>query len=212
MTISQGFLTYDAEGTEGGRYMSRILHVPSATSGLTIGRGYDMKEKSAQKIAADLTAAGVDEELATLISQASGLCGDEARAFISENDLADFEISMQTQEDLFNTTYQAMAKDVQRICNKADCVAAYGAVDWDELDPKIRDILVDLRYRGDYTPASRRRIQHFVSENDLPSLASDLAERDNWANVVAACRRCNAHKIGLSDAGILLRVDHCMAC
>lgn len=183
MTIMQGFLTYDAEGTEGGPFMSRVLHVPSSTSGLTIGRGYDMKEKSAQKITNDLVEAGVDEEQSKLLGEASGLSGDEAKAFIDSNGLGDFEITMEAQEALFEKTYQSMSKDVQRICNKDDCVAAYGPVDWENLEPKIKDILIDLRYRGDYTPSSRRRIQRFVSENDLASVTDDLANRDNWGNV-----------------------------
>ena len=183
MAISQGFLTYDAEGTEGGPFMSRVLHVPSSTSGLTIGRGYDMKEKSSQKITDDLVQAGVDEAQAALLGQASGLSGDEAKAFIDSNGLGDFEITIEAQEALFEKTYAVMSKDVQRICNKDDCVAAYGAVDWENLNPKIQDVLVDLRYRGDYTPTSRRRIQALVSANDLAAIAADLAERDNWSNV-----------------------------
>lgn len=163
--------------------MSRVLHVPSSTSGLTIGRGYDMKEKSAQKIINDLVEAGVDEEHAKLLGEASGLSGDEAKIFIESNDLSDFEITMDAQEALFATTYEAMSNDVQRICNKDDCVAAYGPVDWENLETKIIDILIDLRYRGDYTPTSRRRIQKFVSANDLDSITADLSDRDNWSNV-----------------------------
>ena len=50
MTITKGLLTYKAMGMEGGDFHSRKLHVPSDRSGLTIGRGYDMKEKSSYKI------------------------------------------------------------------------------------------------------------------------------------------------------------------
>ena len=57
---SRGVLTWEAEGSEGGRYHSRVLHVPSNTSGLTIGRGYDMKDRSAAEAQKDLIAAGVD--------------------------------------------------------------------------------------------------------------------------------------------------------
>lgn len=183
MTITRGFLTYDAEGTEGGPFMSRILHVPSSTSGLTIGRGYDMKEKSASKITADLLASGIDEEHAELLGQSSGLSGAQAEAFIDDNNLRQFEISIESQEILFSITYDEMVKDVKRICEKADCVATYGCVDWEQLDDKIKDILVDLRYRGDYTPTSRKRIQALVSANDVTALAEDLADRNKWSNV-----------------------------
>lgn len=183
MAITQGQLTYDAEGNEGGPYHSRVLHVPSGSSGLTIGRGYDMKEKSASQIETDLVNAGVEADVAALISTASGLSGDGAKAFIDDNDLAEFEISMAAQESLFEVIYAAITKDVRRICDKADCVAAYGAVDWDGLDEKIKDVMIDLRYRGDYTPASRKRIQKLVSRNDLEAFTEDLVNRDAWNQV-----------------------------
>jgi hypothetical protein len=40
---ARGRLTFDAEGQEGGPWHSRHFHVPDATSGLIIGRGYDSR-------------------------------------------------------------------------------------------------------------------------------------------------------------------------
>lgn len=41
-------MTFDQEGLEnpGKKYHSRVPHVPSSSSGVTIGRGYDMKYKT----------------------------------------------------------------------------------------------------------------------------------------------------------------------
>lgn len=183
MAIEKGTVTYEAEGMEGGPFHSRVLHVPGDTSGLTIGRGYDMKEKSAEKITQDLTDAGVDGTVSITLGGASGLFGDAAKAFIEQEKLTDFEISMESQEQLFLKIYDEIEKDVRRICDKSDCVEIYGAVDWDNLEPKIRDIMIDLRYRGDYTPASRKRIQRLVSDNDLTGFTDDLTHRDNWSGV-----------------------------
>ncbi|OUS25028.1 hypothetical protein A9Q99_22540 [Gammaproteobacteria bacterium 45_16_T64] len=183
MAIEKGTVTYEAEGMEGGPFHSRVLHVPGDTSGLTIGRGYDMKEKSAEKITQDLTDAGVDGTVSITLGGASGLFGDAAKAFIEQEKLTDFEISMESQEQLFLKIYDEIEKDVRRICDKGDCVEIYGAVDWDNLEPKIRDIMIDLRYRGDYTPASRKRIQRLVSDNDLTGFTDDLTHRDNWSGV-----------------------------
>jgi murein DD-endopeptidase MepM/ murein hydrolase activator NlpD len=59
-SVSSGQLTFDAEGLEKpGRFFSRRLHVPGPWSGATIGRGYDMRERSKDEIVADLAAAGV---------------------------------------------------------------------------------------------------------------------------------------------------------
>jgi uncharacterized protein (DUF1778 family) len=183
MGITEGLLTYEAEGNEGGPFHSRTLSVPSASSGLTIGRGYDMKEKTASKIAADLADAGVEQSMAELLSQAAGLNGADAEQFIVDHDLREFEITIQTQEKLFNASYAEMAADVKRICDKEDCVAAYGPVDWDNLEVKIKEVIIDLRYRGDYTPTARKRIQKSVADNALVPFSEDLSNRSQWQQV-----------------------------
>ena len=129
MTITSGLLTYEAEGCEGGPYHSRKLHVPSPHSGLTIGRGYDMKEKSANKINQDLLSAGVSKEFSDLLASASGLYDASAEQFIDDHQLFDLEISIECLENLFDLSYQELAADVQRICDKDDCIATYGSVD-----------------------------------------------------------------------------------
>ena len=58
---NRGRLTFDAEGQEGGPFHSRHLHVPSSASGLTIGRGYDMKRRSKSDVRDDLADAADSE-------------------------------------------------------------------------------------------------------------------------------------------------------
>ena len=106
-----GRLTFDAEGQEGGPFHSRQFHVPTSSSGLTIGRGYDMKSRSKSEVRDDLVAAGVESAVAALISQAAGLVGSRAEEFIEENDLEDFEISPQTQLKLL--MYEALIESVE---------------------------------------------------------------------------------------------------
>lgn len=57
-------MTFDAEGQEGGAYHSRKPHVPDSNSGLTIGRGYDIKQKTEAKITRDFTDCGISTEIA----------------------------------------------------------------------------------------------------------------------------------------------------
>jgi hypothetical protein len=57
--LAGGQLTFDFEGNEGGRYHIRKAQVPGPTSGVTIGRGYDLSGRDADAIKADLKAAGV---------------------------------------------------------------------------------------------------------------------------------------------------------
>jgi hypothetical protein len=178
-----GRLTFDAEGQEGGRFHSRHFHVPSSSSGLTIGRGYDMKLRRKSDIRDDLLAAGVDPAKAALISQAAGLQGDRAEEFIEENELEDFEITPEQQLGLFEVEYARQESDTRRLATKADVTRVYGATDWDSLHEGIKEILVDLRFRGDYTPASRRFLQVHVANNDTGAFSQQVCDPDNWPNV-----------------------------
>lgn len=178
-----GILTFDAEGREGGRFHSRRFHVPSDVSGLTIGRGYDMKLRSKGDVRDDLVKSGVDLAMAALISQAAGLKGEQAEEFIEENQLEDFEITPPQQLALFGLVYARQEADARRLATKADVTRTYGATDWDALDPTILEVLVDLRFRGDYTPTTRRFLQVHVANNDLEAFAREIGDRANWPNV-----------------------------
>lgn len=116
----RGHVTFDSEGAEGGKYHSRVLHVPGGSSGLTIGRGYDMKSKLAGTIVTDLIAAGVPAEDAEKLKGAAGLSGDEAKKYIVDNKLEKFEITELAQKNLFAITYKFEAGEAKRVCQKDD--------------------------------------------------------------------------------------------
>ena len=186
LTVPRGQLTFDAEGTEDphSAYFSRRPHVPPGPSGLTIGRGYDLKERSAKQAETDLTAAGVPAATAKALAGGAGKKGHEAKAYI-EAHLTGVEITRAQQKALFAASYAEAEADVERICDKKDVVEKYGRTHWARLDPKVRDVLVDLRFRGDYTPAARERVQPPAVKNDPAGLAGVLADRANWPNVPA---------------------------
>ena len=180
-TVSEGQLTFDAEGLETrGQYFSRVPHVPGSSSGVTIGRGYDMKERSRNEIVEDLTNAGVSMDRAEQLAECRGLSGQAARNYLVDNNLSDLEITPTEQKALFSQTYQELEGDVIRICNKPDVVAKYGETDWENLNSTIKDIVVDLRYRGDYTGATRERVQPTLVSNDLIALQDVIADRNYW--------------------------------
>lgn len=178
-----GEVTWESEGAEGGPYHSRCFHVPSNASGLTIGRGYDMKEKTQKKISEDIVAAGLTQTQADTIKKSAGLNGVTARFFVVENDLLDFQLTPGQQLALFKISYDDLVKDVKRICADAANVTEYGAVDWDKLDSKIKDITVDLRFRGDYTKTSRKNIQKSIADNDLKEFKKQLEDSTKWPGV-----------------------------
>ncbi|MFL1482731.1 hypothetical protein [Marinobacter sp. LN3S78] len=180
---SQGSLTWAAEGQEGGRYHSRILHVPTASSGLTLGRGFDLRERKRTTTEQQLTQAGISPGYARKVAAGVRLRGSDAETFIIASDLLDFEISAAIQLRLFEVVYAEMEADVIRICSKSDVLEVYGRTDWEVLDSRIRELLVDLRYRGDYTGRTRRHLQPAVVANDLPLIRQIMTNSSLWDGV-----------------------------
>ena len=180
-----GLVTWDSEGAEGGYFHSRKLHVPNSNSGLTIGRGYDFKQKKQTTVISNLTTAGIDNKYILILKKAVGLFGNTAKQFIIDNDLLDFEISPEVQKKLFKISYDDEAKVVKRICKAKTNVDDYGKVDWDKLNSSIKDIAVDLKFRGDYTSSSRKFIQQSIADNDLDAFKKEIVKESNWTKVPA---------------------------
>jgi hypothetical protein len=159
LAVPRGQVTFDGEGNEGGPYHSRRPHVPSDKSGVTIGRGYDMKKRTAKEIQDDLRAAGVSEAQAKLYAEAAGLSGADAKAFLEKHggsalfkaakelglkgrevnqylkDNTLEEISQQQQKDLFDLTYGRMEAAVK------DKFADYA-----KYPPSAQEALTDMAY------------------------------------------------------------------
>jgi Bacterial SH3 domain/Bacterial toxin homologue of phage lysozyme, C-term len=188
LQVDRGQLTFDAEGTEGGRFHSRRAHWPGGVSGVTIGRGYDLGQHSATQIQADLAQAGVSAGAAGSFAGAAGLTGNAARDWLQANRASLSEISLEQQEALFNIAYARLSGDVERISgNYARTMGERTGrerdefeIDFTRLHPAIRDVLVDLRYRGDYTPTTRQRVQPPAIANDLRAMYDVIRDRAYW--------------------------------
>ena len=72
---------------------------------------------------------------------------------------------------------------MKRISGKSDVVLAYGKTDWNKLNANIKDIVIDLKFRGDYTGSARKLIQKSIADNDLSAFKKILKEKANWSNV-----------------------------
>ena len=90
------------------------------------------------------------------------------------------EITPAQQKALFLLVYKELEGEVIRISIKDDVAAKYGPVDWTMLHTGLRDITVDLPYRGDYTGATRELVQPPLVRNDLTAFKTTLADRDYW--------------------------------
>lgn len=70
---------------EGLKGVSNRLHHPTMGSGVTIGPGYDMKDRTPAQVASHLRLIGVDPATAEKAAQGAGKQGSAARRFVAEN-------------------------------------------------------------------------------------------------------------------------------
>jgi len=118
-----------------------------------------------------------------LLSSASGLFGETARKLITDNSLESFEITSVQQLKLFEISYGKESSETKRLCTKPDVQRAYGQCHWDKLNQGIKEIVIDLKCRGDYTPLVRKKIQRLVSGNDIKKFFEVINNRANWPTV-----------------------------
>lgn len=182
---SKGKLTFDAEGNDdpASPWYTRKLHWPGGASGVTIGRGYDMKTKSEAKIKGDLVAAGLSDTLAAKYAKGAKLEGADAKKFVADNKNTLTELTWDQQLSLFETTYNEHLADAKWRAS-ADKAAGgckeFGTVNWDALDSRIRDVVVDLRYRGDYKTSTYPKIQPHVVANDYAAFREAMLDAAFW--------------------------------
>jgi len=62
------------------------LHWPKGASGVTLGAGYDMKERTKEAITRDLTSAGVPPDVAVKTAEGAGLMYSDAMSFAKANE------------------------------------------------------------------------------------------------------------------------------
>jgi len=148
--VLKGRLTYNAEGNNisSSIYYSRVIHWPgNDLSGVTLGRGYDMGDRTETAVYSDMVASGIPSEQATKISKGAGLKGNAARSFVLANKSGVGEITLQQQESLFAIIYPKYVDRAILNYNKwTDGVS--GAKPWGELDSTIQEVLVDFVYQG----------------------------------------------------------------
>ncbi|HSS03104.1 MAG TPA: pesticin C-terminus-like muramidase, partial [Kofleriaceae bacterium] len=173
--------TWDVERAPTGAKDSLTPSVPSDSSGVTLGRGYDMGARSAATIEAELGAAGVDEKLAKKYRGAAKKRGDDARKWIKKNKPF-AAITADQEKTLFRQEYQQVSDETVRFL--ADPSRGYTPdgdgwklqVNFKDLNPKILAFLVDLKFRGDLNDSSWAYIRDAVVANSLETLQPLVAD------------------------------------
>jgi hypothetical protein len=182
-TPGQSF-TYNAEAksTDDSNHMSwpasldenNLYKNPQAGEkvGVTIGHGYDMGGKTEAQVYADLRRAGVDEDRASILAGGAGKQGLDAQDYANKHH-QDAYLNQSEADNLFSNSYadkERNAKDLYGETTKN----VPGAVKWQNLNPKIRDIAVDLMYQG----LAGAKTMQAVATNNADSLMQ-LIQRNN---------------------------------
>lgn len=178
LKVNKGQITFDAEGndTATSAYFSRTIHWPGGVSGVTVGRGYDLGQRTKKEVEGHLATAGITGTQASILIGGIGKTGKTAGDYVTQKKKTFGSITHDQQKKLFDIAYGQLSADVERISKKDDVVEKYGEVDFKKLNPAIRDIVVDLRYRGDYHKSSREWIQPIMVKNDLKGMATAMAD------------------------------------
>lgn len=157
--VREGQFTFDAEGTdylngpepfsqpENMKNFSRVLHWPTGASGVTIGRGYDMKLRSAGEILTHLKQSGIEEYKAVICAKSTGLVGRQAQLFVKAYGLLLGEITHLQQVRLFEIAYRIKLTEAKSLYKRL-LPEIPDALAWEQFDPVIRDIVVDIFYQG----------------------------------------------------------------
>ena len=163
MVSDKGKFTFEQEVGPG----SEKLHHPTKTSGVTVGAGYDMKEKTSDQIINDLTSVGVDNNMASRIASAAGLSGKEATNFVKNN--SDVALSMDQQKQLFSLSFgQALTKtdrDLQTM-----------GYDPNQLSDRKLNLLADYTYNVGSITKFPKFVKALV-ENDFDTAAKEFERK-----------------------------------
>ena len=184
-----GGLTFEAEGNDiaGNLYYSRVPHLPPSPSGVTVGRGYDLGQHTAAQIRNILLRTGFPAgNDFNLLVGAAGLRGTAAANYNNANGqaLRAIELTREQQYLLFQQTYIEEHAEARRLY--VNHIQGGGGPNWENLDIAIRDVLVDMKFRGDfrYVSAGNPRnhpqlsadFRNAVTQNDPAALCSVFAD------------------------------------
>ena len=187
-----GYFTYHAEG--GASSATDVLHWPSYYSGVTIGPGYDMKDRNESSVYRDMIACGISKKDADIIKKGAGKKQADAEKFVTENINKVSRLTKAQKVAIFNMIwskhYVPETKRIynnlpSKICEKnipfkdnsyKNSKEEWDKVPWDDLDNKIMDIAVDLMYQGAF---SYKELKYALTKNDPDYLIKCIQLHDD---------------------------------
>lgn len=204
LKVSKGQFTFDVEGDDfyrGSPYFSRIPHVPGADkesnkSGITIGRGTDLGQQELEQ--SDFESAGIQTDFAIWLAGAKGKKASDARNYLKSipDNFKGKVITRAAQKKLFENlieTYEERTK--KYFDDKLD--SEDFLIKWTNIDSEIKEVLIDMAYRGDLKQKTVDKILDMVSKNDKPKLAKFVGSSISFKGVVSTLpdnNRCNQRR------------------
>jgi len=207
LDVPWGGLIFANEGNDDAstRYFTRHPHLPPAgASGITIGRGYDLGQHGAAEIRTLLTRIGLKKSEVDLLAGAAGLqlvngAGGSVTPYYNAHraEIDAITLTREQQYLIYLETYKTIEAEAERRYNTF-VIGSQGngsGTAWNNLDSKIRDVIVDLNYRGDFrnisnntksdttTPfddvAFAQQFRSAASSNNVGNFCSIMSS-DNW--------------------------------
>lgn len=228
LTVPKGQLTFDAEGNDvdTSMYFSRHPHVPNnrgvviGASGVTYGRGLDLGQISIGELNKLTTAISdnckpLSSSMLQWLTGAVGLQRQAAYDYaIAINNLVprnEQTLTRKQQHYLFNEIYlklEAIAKRMVENPKGTRTRAAPNGIDldperiisWTALPQNIKDLLIDLTFRGDNRPSTREffipDLIESIKNNDEFSALKENIKSNRWKETYNVPldrhqRRCN---------------------
>ncbi|MDI1483688.1 pesticin C-terminus-like muramidase [Polyangium sp. y55x31] len=164
-------LTFAVEGGNSSDVLK--VHWPeSDASGVTLGAGYDMGNRSKAEVKADLVAAGVPAADAEKLSAGAGKKGNDAKNWVAANVGTLPKITKDVAKTLYEKIYPTYV-------DKAKTRVADNGGDWSKYPTVMKEVLVDLAYRGDLSTKHPRLIA-CIKENDYADFCALIHDLDYW--------------------------------
>lgn len=197
LKVPIGQLTFDAEGQDiEGSYFSRKPHWPGGVSGITIGRGFDVGQEndknkineSLKKVSLNNRCKEINSELLNWLVDGTGLKGNEAKTHLStlNNRIADKKNQIITRKQQYYLFVEVLYPDYEEYGCKLTTTKNIKITveEYSKLPFWIRDIIVDLRYRGDNNPSTRAKfmpvLKQCVENKEYTEFKELMNNREYW--------------------------------
>jgi len=148
----------------------------AGTSGVTVSVGYDVGPQTANTVLSDFLQAGIPLQTALAYAAAVGQRGNASRNYYWTNESNLPALTTRQAEKLYRLAYQEHATTIPDSAqNLYENNVPNPKPTWANLDPLIKDVLIDMRYQG-VLVASRDfpRFQTALQNNDPAAFRDDL--------------------------------------